>query len=41
MLVRVAKNIYAFVADVVVLIASLPICICLNGTIRKFLKEEN
>ena len=40
-LVRVAKNIYAFVADVVVLIASLPICFCLNGTIRKFLKDEN
>lgn len=30
MLVRVAKNIYAFIADVVVLIASLPICICLS-----------
>ena len=41
MIVRVAKNIYAFVADVVVLIASLPICFCLNGTIRKFLKDEN
>lgn len=39
MLVRVAKNIYAFVADVVVLIASLPICICLKGTIRKMAKE--
>ena len=35
MLVRVAKNIYAFVADVVVLIASLPICICLKGAIQK------
>ena len=41
MLVKKKKNIYAFVADVVVLIASLPICICLNGPIRKFLKEEN
>lgn len=39
MLVRVAKNIYAFVADVVVLIASLPICICLKGTIQKLTKE--
>lgn len=36
MIVRVAKNIYAFIADVVVLIASLPICICLKGTIQKF-----
>jgi len=35
MIVRVAKNIYAFIADVVVLIASLPICICLKGVIRK------
>ena len=34
MLVRVAKNTYAFIADIVVLIASLPICICLKGTIR-------
>lgn len=39
MAVRVAKNIYAFVADVVVLIASLPICICLQSTIRKRMKE--
>lgn len=37
MIVRVAKNIYAFIADVVVLIASLPICICLKGTIQKHL----
>lgn len=35
MVVRIAKNIYAFVADVVVLIASLPICICLKGAVRK------
>lgn len=34
-LVRVAKNIYAFIADVVVLIAGLPICFCLKGTIQK------
>lgn len=39
MLVRVAKNVYAFVADVVVLIASLPICICLKGAIHKLTKE--
>ena len=40
MVVRVAKNIYAFVADVVVLIASLPVCICLSGTVRKLTKER-
>lgn len=40
MIVRVAKNIYAFVADVVVLVASLPICICLKGTIQKLAKEK-
>ena len=39
MIVRVAKNVYAFVADVVVLMASLPICICLKRTIRKIAKE--
>lgn len=39
MVVRVAKNIYAFVADVVVLIASLPICISLKGTIKKLTEE--
>ena len=36
MIVRVAKNVYAFVADVVVLLASLPICVCLKDTIQKF-----
>ena len=40
MVVRVAKNIYAFVADVVILIASLPICICLKGPIQKLAKEK-
>ena len=39
MLVRIAKNVCAFVADVVVLIASLPICICFNRTIHKLVKE--
>ena len=39
MIVRVAKNIYAFVADVVVLIASLPICICLKKVITKLTNE--
>ncbi len=41
MMFRVAKNIYAFVADVVVLIAGLPICICLKDTIRKLITEES
>ena len=39
MALRVAKNVYAFVADVVVLIASLPVCICLKGTIARLTKE--
>ena len=34
-IVRVGKNIYAFVADVVVLIVSLPICMTLDKTARK------
>lgn len=38
MLVRIAKNVYAFVADVVVLTASLPICICLKRTMEKLTK---
>ena len=33
--VRAGKNIYAFVADVVVLIISLPICMTLDKTARK------
>ena len=36
-LLRVAKNIYAFVADSVVLILSIPICFSLDSTIKKFL----
>lgn len=40
MVVRVLKNIYAFIADVVVLIASLPICICLGKTIRALMKDS-
>ena len=40
MVVRVLKNIYAFIADVVVLIASLPICICLRKTIRALMKDS-
>lgn len=34
-LVRAAKNSYAFVADVVVLIASLPICLTLDPVVSK------
>lgn len=34
-IVRIAKNLYAFIADVVVLIASLPICVCLKKTIER------
>ena len=35
MAVRIAKNVYAFVADVIVLIASLPVCMVLDTTVRK------
>ena len=34
-LVRAGKNVYAFVADVVVLFVSLPVCMSLDGTARK------
>ena len=34
-IVRVGKNIYAFIADVVVLIVSLPVCAMLDKTARK------
>ena len=40
MVVRVLKNIFAFIADVVVLIASLPVCICMKGTIQKLIAEK-
>ena len=33
--VRIAKNVYAFVADVVVLLVSLPICAVLDQTAAK------
>ncbi len=33
--VRVGKNVYAFIADVVVLIVSLPICMSLDKTAKK------
>ena len=34
-IVRAGKNIYAFIADVVVLIVSLPVCMMLDKTARK------
>lgn len=39
MFLRVAKNSYAFVADVIVLIASVPICLGLKGSIQNITKE--
>ena len=41
MLVRVATNIDAFIADIVTLLLSLPICYILDKHIRKILKEDN
>ena len=35
MVVRVAKNVYAFVADVVVLLVALPICVGMTPVARK------
>lgn len=40
MLLRMAKNLYAFVADVVVLTVSLPICIALRRPLQKLQKES-
>lgn len=39
-LIRVAKNIYAFVADVVVLVLSIPISEGLDGVVRKVFPKE-
>ena len=39
-LLRTAKNMYAFVADIVVMIASLPICEKLESVVRKLFLEE-
>lgn len=38
-MVRVAKNIYAFVADAVVLIISFPICLAVKPVIRRLFPE--
>ena len=35
MILRTAKNVYAFIADVVVLIAALPVCVGLEQTMKK------
>lgn len=39
-LLRAAKNVYAFVADVIVLTLSLPVCEALGGVIRKLFPRE-
>ena len=39
MLLRIAKNSYAFIADTVVMVISLPICVSLNGILRKTFAE--
>jgi uncharacterized membrane protein len=39
-IVRMAKNIYAFIADIVVLMASLPLCEVLDPHIQKILKHS-
>lgn len=40
MLLRIAKNFYAFVADVVVMIISLPVCVGFRGIIVKSFSKE-
>lgn len=40
MILRIAKNFYAFVADVVVMIISLPICVSLKGVLSKAFAKE-
>lgn len=40
MLLRVTKNLYAFIADVVVMIFSLPICVSLKGILSKIFTED-
>lgn len=37
MIVRIAKNVYAFAADAVILMLSLPVCVFLNRPVRKYL----
>ena len=40
MVLRMAKNLYAFVADVVVLFAAVPVCVSLENVVRKRFPEE-
>lgn len=40
MILRIAKNFYAFVADSVVMIISLPICVSLKGVLIKAFANE-
>jgi len=40
MVVRIAKNVYAFVADVVVLLAGLPVCAALEKLVVKLFPKE-
>ncbi len=40
MIVRMGKNVFAFIADIVVLEISLPICMSVDKPIRKGLKTE-
>lgn len=40
MLLRISKNIYAFVADAAVMVFSIPICEGMNGILRKLCPEE-
>lgn len=39
-ILRMGKNIYAFVADTVVLIASLPLCFLLDRYVKKLLRQK-
>ena len=41
MIVRIATNTNAFIADIVTLLLGLPICYILDKHIRKILKEDN
>jgi uncharacterized protein involved in cysteine biosynthesis len=39
MWVRMAKNVYAFISDIVVMIIAIPLCESLGGPIRKIFKD--
>lgn len=41
MLLRMAKNVYAFIADIVVMTVSIPVCEKLEGIIKKLFSEES